>query len=214
LEFEIDLKPASLQAASDVRRAVKEAVAAFVSDSRYLLSGEVEVRIVWLLNERERYQGVHSPDIDNIIKPLLDGMSGPRGLLVNDCQVQSVTCHWIDWTRTDHRLQFSIRYSPDDWLRKESLVWVEVQDKLCMPLHVDMPPDVQRLMLEAWERMFNGQRELTAMTGDDSLARYLRPVQMPFHRAKLREFEVLDVVTVRARLEASDAKGRSHDASS
>lgn len=205
LTFEIDLKPVSLQSSPSLRRGVKAQVASVVKASDYLLSGEVEVGVTWILHEKERYQGVHSPDIDNILKPLLDGISGPDGLLVNDCQVQSVRCHWIDWTSDDHRLQFELRYSPDDWIPKRSLVWVEVQDKLCMPINTDLPPAMQHLMLEAWEGMFDARKKIVEISGNYGIGKYLMPVQMPFHRAKLRGYEVVAIREMKRRL----ARGQS-----
>ena len=200
LTFEIDLKPVSLQSAPKLRQGVKSQVAHFVKASEYLLSGEVEVGVTWILHERERYYGVHSPDIDNILKPLLDGMSGPDGILVNDCQVQSVRCDWIDWTSDDHRLQFEVRFSPDDWVPKKSLLWVDVQDKLCMPLNTDVPTAAQRLLIERWERMFEGRRHVLEELGNYEVGKYFMSVQMPFHRARLRGYEVVSLDEMKRRL--------------
>ena len=200
LTFEIDLKPVSLQSTSELRQGVKTQVATFVKASEYLLSGEVEVGVTWILHEKERYHGVHSPDIDNILKPLLDGMSGPGRLLVNDCQVQSVRCHWLDWTSHDHRLQFELRFLPNDWIPKKALVWVEVQDKLCMPLNTDAPIAAQQLMVEAWEQMFEARREIVERTNSYSAGKYIMPQQMPFHRARLGGFEVVEVKEMKRRL--------------
>lgn len=200
LTFEIDLKPVSLQSAPRLRQGVMAQVANIVNASEYLLSGEVEVGVNWILHEKERYYGVHSPDIDNILKPLLDGMSGPDGILVNDCQVQSVRCHWIDWTSDNHRLQFEVRFSPDDWIRKKSLLWVDVQDKLCMPLNSDIPTAAQRLLVEAWERMFKARRQVVEDFGNYEVGKCFMPVQMPFHRARLRGYKVVALGEMKQRL--------------
>lgn len=183
---------------------MKLRVANFVKPCEYLLSGEVEVRVTWILHEKERYFGVHSPDIDNILKPLLDGMSGPDGLLINDCQVQSVHCYWIDWSSDEHRLQFETRFSPEDWIQKKGLIWVEVAGKLCMPLNTDMPMPAQRLMVEAWERMFDARRQVVERTGSYSAGKYLMPVQMSFHRARLRGYQVIPIKDVKKQLDGPE----------
>lgn len=200
LNFELDLKPASLQSAGRLRKRVKARVAENVAAAPYMLSGEVEVAVTWLLHEKHRYQGVHSPDIDNILKPLLDGMSGPEGLLVNDCQVQSVRCSWIDWTSQEHRLQFELRFSPDEWFPKKSLLWVEIRDKLCMPLHTDLPLEVQGSMVDAWQRTYQLRHEVIAAAGSYDAGRHIGFVQMPFHRARLKGFEVVPIETFKERL--------------
>jgi Holliday junction resolvase RusA-like endonuclease len=206
LSFDVDIKPASLQSASRLRKQVRERVAQQVKGATYLLAGEVEVAVTWLLHEKERYQGVHSPDIDNILKPLLDGMAGPNGLLINDCQVQSVRCSWIDWTSHGHRLQFEVRYSPDDWIPKKSLVWVEIRDKLCMPLNIDVPTELQVSTIDAWQKMYDLRHEVIQATGSFEAGRYFAFVQMPFHRARLKGFEIVPVETLRQRLKDQGAR--------
>lgn len=55
-----------------------------------------EVTVEWLLHEERRWdtRGVlRSPDVDNIVKPVVDGFCGPRGVLIDDCRVQSIHCH-------------------------------------------------------------------------------------------------------------------------
>jgi hypothetical protein len=200
LNFEIDLKPISLQGSPELKRAVRDAVAALVNPAQYLLSGEVEVAVTWLLHESERYFGVHSPDIDNILKPLLDGLSGPQALIVNDCQVQSVRCHWVDWPWKKHQLQFDVRYSPDDWIGKDGLFWVELTDKLCMPLNSGVPLLMQARLLDQWESMFLVRKQLFAINGDDRAGKYVMPLQMPFHRARLQGYEVIQLAALRRRL--------------
>src|SRR5689334_20678474 len=103
LTFDVTAKPRSLQSRSLLKQVVKDRMKAAVLGRPYLLSGDVEIRITWLIHEREHYFGVHAPDIDNILKPLLDGISGPEGILVNDCQVQSVSCSWIDWLSDEQK---------------------------------------------------------------------------------------------------------------
>lgn len=104
LELRFPLRPVSLQAKKEAKAELQKRVRGLLSNAKYFLSGEVEVSIEWLLHPKIRYEGVHSPDIDNILKPLLDALSGPSGVLVNDCQVQSVRCSWIDWMKQDHEL--------------------------------------------------------------------------------------------------------------
>lgn len=200
LNFEMDLQPASLQSSPKLKHRVKNQVASIVKPSEYLLSGEVQVCITWLLHERLRYHGVHSPDIDNILKPLLDGMSGPNGLLVNDCQVQSVHCHWVDWTSDQHRLQFEIRFQPEAWIPKKGVQWVEVRDRLCMPLDTHISPSAQLTLIQAWENMFDTRSVIADRTGDYYTGELVMPCQKPFHRAKLKGYTIVAIDTIKERL--------------
>jgi Holliday junction resolvase RusA-like endonuclease len=161
-----------------------------LESAEYYLSGEVEVEILWQLHERERYQGVHSPDIDNILKPIIDALSGTTGILINDCQVQSVRCSWIDWTNTDQRLIIRIRAEQDNYLRKDGLEWVEIANKLCMPWYSDLPAEFKLKTLKAWKLMFDAYQTMADVDSWD-LAKIVTPVVQPFHRARLVGFCVI-----------------------
>ena len=167
------------------------------------MSGEVEVVITLQVHERERYEGIFSPDVDNIIKPLLDTMCGPKGILVNDCQVQSVRCSWIDWTRTNHNLLIEIHHEPDAWIPKKDLVWVEFANKLCMPLNTDAKPAVKEAMLSMWQRMFSVREELLKRGADYYEALAIMPIQRPFFKPRLKGFKVVSL-----KIAARHASGR------
>jgi hypothetical protein len=185
------------------KRALKEQISTAVRDVDFLLSGEVEVIITWFLPVQERYERSTSPDVDNIVKPLLDAISGPSGLLVNDVQVQSLQCRWIDWEKSNQQLEFEIRFEPDGWLEKKNLFWVEVSHCLCMPLHTHWPLAAQKLMLNQWRQMFTMQKELLTLGGSYSASLRVMPIQQPFHRAKLAGFTVLDINDVERQIDAA-----------
>jgi hypothetical protein len=210
VSFAIKARPVSLQGSPAAKRELKRLVTRAIFKSQFLLSGEVEFLITLQVHERERYEGIFSPDVDNIIKPLLDALCGSKGILVNDCQVQSVRCSWIDWTRTDHNLLFEIRHEPDAWIPKKNLVWVEVADKLCMPLNTDAKPAVQEAMLAVWQRMFSTRKELLKRGADYYEALTVMPIQRPFFKARLKGFKVISLQTAArriARLKSRKRKG-------
>jgi Holliday junction resolvase RusA-like endonuclease len=85
INIALDLTPVSLQGSAQSKEHIREAVRRRCERASHLLSREVSVEIEWTLYERYRWDtpGVLStPDVDNIIKPLLDGLCGPRGILI------------------------------------------------------------------------------------------------------------------------------------
>jgi Holliday junction resolvase RusA-like endonuclease len=96
LGFEIPLKPRSFQTNRLAKRALIKSIQDILAPLPYLFSGDVKITIAWSVDEQARYEGISSPDVDNIIKPMLDAFSGPRGLMIDDCQVQSIECYWAD----------------------------------------------------------------------------------------------------------------------
>lgn len=202
LQFEVEVAPVSLQASSERRRAVRESVSAAVRQVQYLLSGDVQLEIEWLIHERDRYESDSAPDVDNIIKPMLDGICGPNGLLIDDCQVQAVDCRWIDWTG-NQKVLFRFRFMSGEWVPKASLVFVHIGGNLYMPLNRSAPPEAQLLILDQWDRMVTLRNQIEDLTGDYAASRAMMPIQRPFHKSRLQEFTLLESQAIRSALEAT-----------
>ena len=92
LSIVIDLPPVSLQATGESKRAFIRKVREQCSCYSFLLTSDVQIGVTWHIHEQERYETDRSPDVDNILKPLLDGLCGPEGILIDDNQVQSISC--------------------------------------------------------------------------------------------------------------------------
>lgn len=93
---EFDFAPVSFQGSQGARRRLEQAVRDAATKPGRLLTGEVGIEIEWFLHEKRRWESPHTlgtPDLDNILKPIIDGLCGPAGLLIDDCQVQSVACN-------------------------------------------------------------------------------------------------------------------------
>ncbi len=200
LTLEFPLRPISLQGSSQAKQELMAAIRKSIENYQFFFSGEVKIDVLWLLHPKERYQGIQSPDIDNILKPLIDGLSGIDGILVNDCQVQSVSCSWIDQLTDKHNLAIELKYSPDDWIKKNNLTWIEISEKLCMPLDTSLPNEVQLVLLETWEQMFSFKSEIVEKTGAWENGQMVMPIQMPFHRARLSEFTLSTIEDYRSRI--------------
>ena len=135
--------------------------------------------------------------VDNTLKVTLDALCGPAGVLINDCQVQHVFCHWIDWTQEDQQFTVVVKHRPDEWIRKKGLVFVEVVNGLCWPINLGLPAAANELVMESMARMSDASRKLLELTGDWHLAQLVMPIQRPFHRGRLREFRVLSPAEAR-----------------
>ena len=154
------LEPVSLQSSSKRRDFVKSEIRKKTKYINYLLSGDVKVEIQWLLHEKQRYESSDSPDMDNIIKPILDGLSGPEGILIDDCQVHTVGSHWIDWTKQEHQINIYIRYISDDYKTKKGLVFVNMGNNLYMPFNTNTPKHANKIIIEQLEKMGNLKSEI------------------------------------------------------
>jgi Holliday junction resolvase RusA-like endonuclease len=212
ITFAVNLPPTSQQskrAAKDAfTQACREAMLAFP----VILYGEVKVRIEWSIHEQDRYETDAAPDVDNILKPLLDGLHGPDALLIDDCQIQEVSCSWIDSPSREQSVSIEIRHRPDDWLRRDKLRFVEFKNCLCMPVIESAPTKVKLSLLQAWERAF-GTRDMLLQSGWDWYsAQSVMPILRPFHKSRvIKKFTVVPFEEIKRELVAEAAKAFSDD---
>jgi hypothetical protein len=175
-----------------------------VQESTSLLSGDVEVEIEWHIAERIRYETDASADVDNILKPVLDGMSGPQGILIDDSQVQRLVCSWKDAYTDSERFTIELRSHPDYILSKEDLVFVQFQGPLCSPTFDIGRPDILWGVAELVAEKFARRDELMKGGASLSEAQVGLPIQRVFHRSRLSGFKVIRLDELRARYQGAD----------
>ncbi len=191
LEFEINKAPLSLQANSAKKREFKNHIVSLVQNAKYLLSGDIKVFIEWHVHEQKRYETSSSADVDNIIKPLLDALTGPKGIMIDDSQVQTISCNWIgSYSYEIENIVVNVEYSPDEFLPKEGLVFVKVQENLYMPFSENLPKDPMMSMLDIFDKMFSLRNELIEKGNDYYSAKMVMSVQRVFHKGRLDRFSL------------------------
>lgn len=201
IEFSIERAPVSLQAKGERKREFKEHVAARVEKAGFLLSGDVRVHIQWHVHEEKRYENSASADVDNIIKPLLDAICGPKGILIDDNQVQSIQCFWVDSYVCDReRIDIRIKYIPDEYLPKKGLAFVCMDKNLCIPFCRSHRPEEQAIFISAHERMLALRDEMmnTGMSYYDSKG--VMSVQRVFHKSRLQGFDIENICELKKKI--------------
>ncbi len=110
-EFVIHLQecPASLQSSSKIKEEYQNKIRGLIRSCNNIFVREIGVNIEWITSPKLKYETDKAYDIDNIIKPTLDAMTGKRGVFIDDCQVQNVTCYWIDKNSEDSPDELYIR---------------------------------------------------------------------------------------------------------
>jgi Holliday junction resolvase RusA-like endonuclease len=198
LEFRLPLAPVSLQAARDKKDLLTDAIHALTRPIQFLITGDVSFELEWLIHEAERYETDRAPDVDNILKPVVDACCGPEGILIDDCQVQSVAAHWIDWNvRGKEELRIRVRsLDPEAWKPKAGLVFVNMGQALYYPLRGDVAPESREVIVQAMVRMVRARDELLAAGTDYAAARSVMSIQRLFHRSRIGRFPIVEVEDV------------------
>ena len=204
----LETGPVSLQGSAAAREQIREAVRDQAERFPRVFIREVEVQVEWLLHESRKWgtPGVlRTADVDNILKPLLDGLCGPRGILIDDCQVQGIFCSWIDWPDRDRQqLTLTVRsLSVDDWYPRGRIVGVEAADGACWPLRDDEPAEGLHLLVRRLAENRARYLRPVAEGMPEDVARYARALMPVFRRAHFERhgFEVLPVDEYLVRLE-------------
>lgn len=200
LQIQINLAAVSVQSKAEAKKLLVAAIRSETRPLKYILTGDVSVDIEWLVHERTRYESDTSPDVDNVVKPTLDAFAGPEGLIIDDCQVQSVSVSWIDWTAAEQQLRITFRYSPDEWTSRAGLRFVQFGGALCLPVADGLPDDILNLVLDHYERMLVMAQHAEVLFGDYYLSRLVLPVQRLFHRTRIHGFPVVNLSELRATL--------------
>lgn len=127
--FTIYGRPASLQSSSNIKEQYKLKIKNEIKDCPNIFVREIGVRIEWYTDFSERYEKDSSYDIDNIVKPTLDAMTGREGLFIDDCQVQNVECFWVDKDPGSedslHIRVFSLEKNDDYVLEKDKVCFFQ-----------------------------------------------------------------------------------------
>jgi hypothetical protein len=192
ISIEVGAAPVSLQARSESRLRVIEEVRKLTRPCDFVFTNDVTVEVEWRVAEELRYESDASADVDNIIKPLMDAISGPHGLLINDCQVQAVTSYWVGAEAGHQSLAIRVRALMEDFKTgKSSLFFVQFGSGLCFPLDGSLPKEAVAVMGWAYRQALLRREELKRIWGDSRYSRYLNPSQRMYHRTGVGDFPVM-----------------------
>lgn len=101
---------------------------------QFFYSGEVRLTIHLSLNVQQVLETSETADLDNYAKAILDGLKGPGGILLDDCQVSALNIFWTDTFGSESpTFDVSISASPDDFIQKP-VDFYEMADRLWYPI--------------------------------------------------------------------------------
>lgn len=129
----------SVQSRTSRKRELVDTIHAELSKFKWLISGSVQIEFAWYLHGLDRQETDKVGDIDNITKPILDALTGPNGIIIDDAQIGSVHTFWM--SRNEQLsysvLKLEVQFSNDDCLDKNNLIFIRYWDAMCVVLNVD-----------------------------------------------------------------------------
>jgi Holliday junction resolvase RusA-like endonuclease len=191
------ISPVSIQSATARKDAQRALIVAELARFKFLLIGDVQMEVTWLCSAKARYESDSSPDVDNILKPLLDALCGPSGVLVDDCQVNAIGASCCSM-RGPELVEVQIKHSPDDFISKEGLLFLDLGRALCVPITESLPGEALRLFVGAIENMMGLRGKLDALGADiDPRMTMIGP--RIFHKSRVKHFACEAIAAFKSR---------------
>jgi len=183
--------PVSLQASAARKASLKADLAiAVAAGTTGVFTGDLEVIIEWFISPHVRYGTRMVADLDNIVKPLLDAVTGPDGVMFDDNQVQSLRVSWLDPYVPSVRFRLNFEaISQDGYFLREELFFVEFSPERCFPILGGQSPLAVCLIVHHVDEMLRRHHELVA-SGAAEHADLVLPIQRFFPRSRLGRFVV------------------------
>lgn len=138
LRLEFD-RIVSVQSQKATRDELCSAIQEQLRPFEWICAGPVNLELLWYLHGTQRQETDKVGDIDNITKPVIDALTGERGLLIDDSQVGSLHTFWNSRNHLAQKdaLYIRLQFNNDECLRKDDLVFVQYAGAVCLPLNVD-----------------------------------------------------------------------------
>lgn len=165
--------------------AIREALA---NATDFVLMGDVKVTIAVYTDYWVRYRTNRVADIDNIVKPLLDSISGKNGVLVDDGQVQGIDVSWQDKSGVPFDFTFTLEplSALDSIMSREHLRFAEHTAAKCYPISTEWSPEVLDLMLTAQANSVSVVDGLVGMGIAEDVAHWHSTIQRSFPSSRIR----------------------------
>jgi Holliday junction resolvase RusA-like endonuclease len=143
-------------------------------------TGDVAIEIEWTVHLRWRCESDRAVDVDNIVKPILHGIAGTDGVLIDDTQVNHISVNWITWARADRQhLKIQLSSLDPQMYDTRGFSLVEVRPPLCLPLPA-LDEEGRRLLWSMLEKHRRARPTSGHGVGWDQ-ARVVLPGQRLFH---------------------------------
>lgn len=129
-------------------------------------------------------------DLDNVMKPILDAVTGPDGVSIDDNQIQSIRASWMTPGNFGTGFDLTIEaLRSDDYIVRNGLRFVEFSPDRCYVL--PGLTDAQAAMLvEGYEASLKSYARLLALAMPIADARSVLPIARPFPRSRMSRFSV------------------------
>ncbi len=188
VEIRLDRLPVSAQSRGTIKQPYMSCIRSLTRLVPFLITGDAKLEIQWFGPMRERYESDSPPDVDNILKPILDALSGPDGVIVNDCQFQRVESTWFPGDRS-HFLNVSVISNDTFVCPRNYLVFVGFTNILFYPFDDSLPPQANECLVDWVSWMTMNRHDLLLKGMNFKHLSFTMPEQRSFHKSRVQGFQ-------------------------
>jgi len=145
-------KPISFRRSKKDLQLITEFIECQTAEIPWICTEDISIRIEWMINDRDRYESDSVPDLDNIVKPILDSLCGQKGIIIDDCQVVDFSASCLggwDPGRNCFHLHFNLPTAGlfDNYgcIPRTELIFVDIGDNLFVPVNRKIESEVWRV---------------------------------------------------------------------
>lgn len=193
LEFIIPCSPVSIQAKKQGKDEYIERVKAAFAGKDYLLIGDITLELRWWISAKSRYETDASADIDNVLKPTIDALTGPKGLFIDDCQVRSLHIAWSHSMSGNEYIEVRIDFIPDAWASRDDIVFIDIGQGLCVLAPKSLPIGAKTLWIDLLTKMTFFKDKLLSLGAAYPSVAGLQGAPRPFHKTRVKGFKVVSI---------------------
>lgn len=135
INFTVYTEPVSLQNKEVKKRELKNKIHEVTKACPYIITSYCWIHIEYRCNHIKRMKNLSSYDMDNLIKPLLDSLTGINGLILDDSLFNRIEINWQDKDGEDE-FEIQIEYPEFHYGNKKDLFFLK-QGQWCFPMHSD-----------------------------------------------------------------------------
>ncbi|EHH2451700.1 RusA family crossover junction endodeoxyribonuclease [Vibrio vulnificus] len=187
LYFNLYLKPVSLQSKNnEAKRKLQSSIKQALSLIDFYLVGNISFHITWNLHEHRRIETDGVSDIDNILKPIIDGFTGGEALLIDDNQVDDVHAQWAHYfDYNNDKFVVTIKYDPTEIIPKKRLFLLELENNIFIPIQLFEDMKQREIELHNILSAYNRRKSDIENQGYDRATRRKNRMQRFFHKSRI-----------------------------
>jgi len=181
--------PVSFRASRSDKELIEKAIKVQLNEIPWICTEDIEVLIQWEINDRERYENPSTPDADNILKPILDSLCGPKGIIIDDCQIVSLNMVCLGgWVHGHNQFDLTITlpkgfYDNHACIPKNEIQLIHIGKGLYFPVNKTLKSELDQVSYYlSW---------VETMSPDQSNEGSM-PIRRFYHKSRVGQFALIE----------------------